>query len=598
MPAKLSVHLEIIFALFTYVYDILFKRRASNYAFLLLVILLQAACKKKETEVVPVVTISSLSKTVLNIGDTLSINGDNFNTTPEKNLVSVATISFKVISASSNKLSVVVPKGAQSGTLSVGFALGQATSFNQQITIVGGTQPSITSITPAGAYEGDTIIIKGKNFSIPYDLNSVTFNGTSSGKIINATANELKVVVPDLSDSGPIQVTSGGLNSLPIQYTVSKVDPFEDGHIYWMTPSYAFSDVTYQDEISAERFIKGLTNTGSSQTSLVYQMNSAPFPPNPQYYNSPPFYPELSRTNQQGIQAYSIYNYVVNDNQHNGYYLTSSAYPFPAEYKLMKFNYSSGSGTPAPVWSQTFSVPAYNNFYPDPTSQYSSASIHYTPGQQISIDGNTIYLKMGISDDYYTGDVSATSPVLTLQKGLLGDANGYDLKFGKDYIFYSVVGAPQYQVDPSSLKEVRYVKKGSKVSQLVPLGLIPYTDFVVSTMADASHGNNLLIVTRSNATNLNTIYNFNAETQKLTVLYNKANWADSPSGEQYIAPLNSGFLWAGKHIYYANHRNSPFYTALHRLNDDGSSAKVVTVYGRMEPLTDKLADYFSLFIGK
>src|ERR1700742_232323 len=47
--------------------------------------IVQTACKKKETQIVPVVTISGLNKTSVHIGDTLIISGGNFNTTADKN---------------------------------------------------------------------------------------------------------------------------------------------------------------------------------------------------------------------------------------------------------------------------------------------------------------------------------------------------------------------------------------------------------------------------------------------------------------------------------------------------------------------------------
>ena len=117
--------------------------------FLMALMLLFSSCKKKETEVVPVPTITGINKSLLGIGDTLIIKGENFNTDLSQNLVSVADIAFNVVKASSTQLSVIVPKGAQSGNLTIGFKQGQSVTYSQVISIIGSTTPVIKSITPA-----------------------------------------------------------------------------------------------------------------------------------------------------------------------------------------------------------------------------------------------------------------------------------------------------------------------------------------------------------------------------------------------------------------------------------------------------------------
>jgi hypothetical protein len=567
-----------------------------------LLLLLLTACKKKENTTVPVVTISSISKNRLQIGDTLFIKGTNFSTTPATNLVSVASISFPVINASSGELSVMVPKGAQSGMLSIGFKGGQATQFDQPITIAGFLQPSILSITPASAYEGDTLIVTGKNFGTPYDQNSILFNGTYAGKIINATPTELRVVVPGLSNTGPVQVTSGGLASTPVQFTINKVNPLEDGSLYWMTPTYSITDPGDRDfpgKLTGANFNKGLANSGLPQSNVLYSVDKPLFAPNTIWWRNTAYYPEGPR-----LPYYAIDNFVVNDLQRNAYYLTSSAYPFPAQYSLMKLSDAGAYAVPVAIWSKTFDAPGqYTKFYPVPSKPTIFRLVHYSPIQQLAMDGNTIYIKMGMSDDYYTGDVSLSTPSLTLQRHVFGDSSAYNQQFGKDYIFYISVGSRGYPYTPTDVLGVRYIRRGGTVIETIQLDLSDPATSIVCIMTSPSHGNNLLIVTRSSdyaGNALNTIYKFNADTRVLSVLYNADNWSDATSSipAKTVQSGNTGFIWLGSHIYYACTKVPGQYTALRRINDNGITPKIYTVYGRMESLTSTQALKFSLFTGK
>lgn len=564
-------------------------------AFIVLFFLLQSACKKKQTEVVPVPSIASISKNVLNIGDTLIIKGANFNTNPSANLVSVASVTFPVMQATDTQLMVIVPKGAQSGQLSVGFAQGQSVSFSQLITIVGSSQPFIKSISPAQAYENDTVVIKGGNFAIPYNVNTVTFNGTA-GTVINVTDSVIRVIVPDLSQTGPVTVTTNGLNSLPYQYNIAHIDPAADGNLFWMIP---YSQYVYPVNINNEDlFCRGLGNSSLPQGSAVYDLHAPngviPPPPNP--YAPPLFYPDIDN---------AVNNIVVNDAQQHAYYLTASAYPFPAEYKLMRLNLGTGGATtPTAVLDINYAATGkFTTYYanPEDTVDYPSVQVPYTPNKQLSMDGSTIYIKMGISDDYYVGDVSAGTPQLTLQKNVFGDPLIYMPQFGKDYIFYQELGSGgNGDTQPDYVTELRYMRRGTKTGKTIPLNLLP-NEYVMLTLAGPSHGNVILFVTMyydNNNIQYNHIYKFDADAGKLTLLYDEKNWKDATPAAQYEATGNSGFFWLGSHIYYTNNRRSTLYTGLYRLNDNGITPKIYTVYGHMEPTNIAQAQQFLFFTDK
>jgi len=118
-----------------------------------------------------------------------------------------------------------------------------------------------------------------------------------------------------------------------------------------------------------------------------------------------------------------------------------------------------------------------------------------------------------------------------------------------------------------------------------------------------------LIVTSSETSNVityNTIYKFNAATKQLVTLYSTKNWADATNNIPYGGTSgNTGFYWLGTHIYYANNAHSPMSqglplsTALFRLNDNGITPKIYTVYGKMESANStQAASSFSFFQGK
>lgn len=559
-----------------------------------------SACKKTETQEVPVVTITSINKTQLNIGDTLIIKGTNFNTDPSKNLVSVASVSYPVIKASLTQLTVIVPKNAQNGQLSVGFSSGQSTTFTQGITIIGATTPVIKSITPAaGAYESDTVVIRGTNFAIPYNSNSITFNGVA-GTIINVTDSIMRVIVPTLSFTGPIQITTNGVNSPVFQYKILHVDPNADGHIYWMTPTtqyaYPYGYVNFED-----LFLKGATNTALPQSVVIADITANGggfFPTDP----NETFYTTYAATGSE------YDNTIINDakNQY-GYYLTADTSEFPATVTMMRLPLTGTASKPVAVWSQSFKTPVYTKFIANPTDtvDFPPAYLDYYPDQEFTIDGNTAYIKMGYSDDYYEGDLSAASPTFTLKKKVFGDPAAYEPKFGTNYIFFQEIGLQnQYYNYPGFITKIRYEARGSKNMMDVPLVLQP-NEVVVNTLADPSHGDNLLIITSLQDPNTNylynTIYKFNADTKTFTTLYSSHNWRDGVGSGPYSGPGNNGFVWLGPHIYYSNTRYSPqnMYSTLYRLNDNGITPKIYTVYGRMEPLSlTSAAQKWEFFLGQ
>lgn len=568
-------------------------------ALLLTVLLAPAGCRKTEVETVPVVTISSVNKKLLRVGDTLVIGGAHFNATASKNLVAVASVAYTVISASDAELRVLVPENAQSGQLTVGFAGGQATSYTEPLIIVGSTEPYIESITPDAAYENDTIFIRGGNFATPFDRNSVMFNGTYAGAILNASENELQVLVPELASEGVIQVTTNGISSQPFPYKIAKVDPYEDGVIHWLQETYEYSSWGAAP-FRYMNISRGLPQNKSLPQAAALYSSDKPLLPKPQNpWSVPAFYPLMSPG--ENAISFMFNTVVVSDVQRNAYYLTASAFPFPAEYTLMK---RSGTDAAAPVWNKLFDEPGVYTAYHSPDYPQNPANIHYAPVKQLAIDGNTLYIKMGMSDDYYVADLSASTPVVTLQKNVFGDSSAFNIQFGSDYLFYGSVGSMSYSQAPDGFNGFRFARKGSKVSELIPMNENWGVDsYPVGLLADPAHGNEALIFVKKQRSqgSYTAVFKFNADTRSLVLLYDFKNWPDSFAPNATVYESGSGirgFLWAGHHIYYANATKSTQYSSLRRINDNDAQAKPYVVYGRMEPSTSDQGTLFNLFFGK
>src|SRR5712691_82726 len=99
------------------------------------------------------------------VGTTVTIQGQNFSTTPSANTVQFNGTTATVSSATANNLTVTVPVGATTGPISVTLGAATATSGNN-FTVI--PLPVITSISPAFALQGATISsfqVTGTNLS-------------------------------------------------------------------------------------------------------------------------------------------------------------------------------------------------------------------------------------------------------------------------------------------------------------------------------------------------------------------------------------------------------------------------------------------------
>lgn len=162
--------------------------------------------------------IFSFSPASTYTGQTVTIDGANFDPNPANNTVKFNGVSATVDTATATKLEVRVPAGATDGQITV-TVNGQEAISTGAFNVTTAPAPGITSFAPASAYTGQTVTLYGTNFDSTPASNSVRFNGVL-GTVTAASATELKVTVPLNALSGPIQVTVSELTGTsPTNFT-------------------------------------------------------------------------------------------------------------------------------------------------------------------------------------------------------------------------------------------------------------------------------------------------------------------------------------------------------------------------------------------
>ena len=130
-------------------------------------------------------------------GQTITITGNGFSPTANQNTVRFGSAQGRVISATANQLTVIVPFGAESGRVAIQTPQGEARStanFRVRTSISGLVQSTGTTTAPPAPLEGVTIRVAGTN---------ITARTTPQGSF----------VIPDLPVGLlPIEV-DGGTNS-------------------------------------------------------------------------------------------------------------------------------------------------------------------------------------------------------------------------------------------------------------------------------------------------------------------------------------------------------------------------------------------------
>ncbi len=140
------------------------------------------------------------------IGQTVTIYGTGFSSTPSSNTVTVNGTAASITSASPNVLVITVPSGATTGVISVTSPNGSANSASS-FTVTVSLAPSISGTSPNQGGAGTSVTISGSNFQNLATNNLVTFN-SSPAPISSATSTSITASVPATATSGKIAVTT------------------------------------------------------------------------------------------------------------------------------------------------------------------------------------------------------------------------------------------------------------------------------------------------------------------------------------------------------------------------------------------------------
>ena len=182
------------------------------YVFVCSLVLL--SCKNDESDTpAPALVISSFTPGEGQpYGATVTITGVSFSATASENEVRFNGAIANVNSATTTELIMQIPQGATTGKISV--KVGDQTAYSQTDFLV----PTITAFTPASAAAGATVVITGSGL-VSGSGNEVTFTGIKA-EILEATATQIKVIVPMNAPSGIITVNTGNSTVTATGFTI------------------------------------------------------------------------------------------------------------------------------------------------------------------------------------------------------------------------------------------------------------------------------------------------------------------------------------------------------------------------------------------
>ncbi|MBS1895723.1 MAG: IPT/TIG domain-containing protein, partial [Actinobacteria bacterium] len=140
------------------------------------------------------------------VGQSVTIEGTGFSSSPESNTVKFNGTAAVVVKATATALTVKVPTGAESGPVTVSTAAEGPVSSSRKFTVGNQSGPSISEISPIVVATGGDFTIHGSHFdSAPEDL--ITLNGSES-EIVSATEGSITVKVPGETLGGRVTVAT------------------------------------------------------------------------------------------------------------------------------------------------------------------------------------------------------------------------------------------------------------------------------------------------------------------------------------------------------------------------------------------------------
>jgi hypothetical protein len=176
-------------------------RNLLSYVAFAMVSALALSVTSCDDEEVTTPTITSVSPTSGAVGSSVTISGTNLADAFEVKFNGVTAL---IGSKSATSVTTTVPAGATTGKVTVSTGSGTATSTSDFTVLA--SAPTIASISPASAKEGDAVTITGTNLE---EATAVTFNGTAA-TISSKSATSISTTVPAGATTGKVSVTTPG----------------------------------------------------------------------------------------------------------------------------------------------------------------------------------------------------------------------------------------------------------------------------------------------------------------------------------------------------------------------------------------------------
>jgi RHS repeat-associated protein len=139
------------------------------------------------------------------VGETVKIKGTGFSTTPASNTVKFNGTAATVEAATQWSLTVKVPAGATSGSVTVATS-GEPVTSPENFTVATG-KPSISALSPTIAASGEEVTISGSNFESSIYDNVVLLNGFRP-ELTSSSTTAIKFKVPAERLGGKVSVAT------------------------------------------------------------------------------------------------------------------------------------------------------------------------------------------------------------------------------------------------------------------------------------------------------------------------------------------------------------------------------------------------------
>ena len=141
------------------------------------------------------------------VGATVTIEGTGFSSTPASDTVKFDGTEATVSAASSTSLTVKVPTGATTGTVSVAVGEEGPVASPESFTVTESLAPTVSSILPVIALSGEEVTVSGSHFEPAVARNDLTVNQVHP-EMMSASSTALKFKVPSSRLGGHVSVST------------------------------------------------------------------------------------------------------------------------------------------------------------------------------------------------------------------------------------------------------------------------------------------------------------------------------------------------------------------------------------------------------